>query len=267
MPVVPSHGAGIYYERHGRGPAVLFCHGAGSNAATWWQQLPVFARHFTCLSYDHRCFGRSPAAAASLVPQVLVDDALAILEREGVARAALVCQSLGGVTGLRFALQHADRVWAFVPCDSPLGISHPAMCESVARYLGGSATAAESRALARSTLESQPALAFLYAQIGRFNPSAHGDDAALRQALRALLSAPHLLPTQALAGLACPTLFVTGALDPLATPPLVRELALRVPGSEMVEIAGAGHSPYFEQPQAFNAAVLPFLLRNQPLPS
>jgi len=35
-----------------------------------------------------------------------------------------------------------------------------------------------------------------------------------------------------------------------------------VPASCVVEIAGAGHSPYFEQPQAFNAAVLPFLLNH-----
>lgn len=38
MPFVQSGGRAIYYERHGEGnEPVLFCHGAGSIAATWWQ--------------------------------------------------------------------------------------------------------------------------------------------------------------------------------------------------------------------------------------
>ena len=61
MPFVSSQNRDIYYERHGAGPAILFLHGAGSNAATWWQQLPAFAPEYTCLTMDIRCFGRSAA--------------------------------------------------------------------------------------------------------------------------------------------------------------------------------------------------------------
>ena len=61
MPFVTSAGRRIYYERHGAGPAILFLHGAGSNAATWWQQLPVFSSRYSCLTMDIRCFGRSAA--------------------------------------------------------------------------------------------------------------------------------------------------------------------------------------------------------------
>ena len=64
MPFVRSHHRDIYYERHGAGPAILFLHGAGSNAATWWQQLPAFTPEYTCLTMDIRCFGRSAAPPA-----------------------------------------------------------------------------------------------------------------------------------------------------------------------------------------------------------
>ena len=47
MPFVHSLGREIYYERHGAGPALLLLHGAGSNAATWWQQLPAFSAQHT----------------------------------------------------------------------------------------------------------------------------------------------------------------------------------------------------------------------------
>jgi pimeloyl-ACP methyl ester carboxylesterase len=86
---VASHGATIYYEVHGDGPAVLFCHGAGSNALTWWQQIPEFSRDFTCIAYDHRGFGRSLDAGDTFDPAVLVDDALAVRDAAGVVDAGL----------------------------------------------------------------------------------------------------------------------------------------------------------------------------------
>jgi len=265
MAFTRSHGAEIYYERHGRGPAVLFCHGAGSNAATWWQQVPVFSRHFTCLVYDHRCFGRSRAAPESMTPEHLVQDALAILDAEQMACAALVCQSLGGVTGVRLAVRHPARVWALVACDSPLGVDHVPMRESVARYVASSAgRPLEERALGKQYLESEAALAFLYGQINRFNPAVFGeplDSAAWSRQLACLFAPPHLLPLEQLARITSPTLFLAGEHDPLVTPALLRNLAQHVPGSQFAEIAAAGHSPYFQQPEAFNAQVLEFLRR------
>ncbi|MCJ0763468.1 alpha/beta fold hydrolase [Variovorax terrae] len=265
MSFVRSHGTAIYYERHGQGPAVLFCHGAGSNAATWWQQIPRFAQHFTCLVYDHRGMGRSAAEPASFVPQCFVDDALAILDAEGIARAALVCQSLGGVTGLRLACGHPDRVWAFVPCDSPLGVAHAPLLESLQRFMDeADTTPVEERAFAPGYAAAQPEAAFLYAQINRFNPAVFAPApgmAGWQARLRALLAPPHLLPLAALAQVHCPTLFVTGRHDRLVTPALAAALARCVPGSATAVIEGAGHSPYYEQAAAFNAAVLSFLQR------
>jgi 3-oxoadipate enol-lactonase len=257
---VQAHEGVIYYEVHGDGPAVLFCHGAGSNSATWWQQIPEFSRDFTCITYDHRGFGRSQDAGHAFDPAVLVDDALAVLDAAGVERAALVCQSLGGVTGLRLALGHPGRVWAFVPCDSPLGIAHEQMQESISRWAQDGIARVEERALAPSFVGAQPALAHLYGQIGRFN----AQDEGLRRRVAQLLSPAHLLPCSRLESLACPTLFVVGTQDRLVTPPIVRDVARFVPGSTVIEIEGAGHSPYFEQPAMFNAQVCAFLKSQLP---
>lgn len=250
-----SYGSAIYYEVHGEGPAVLFCHGAGSNAATWWQQIPEFSRSFTCIAYDHRGFARSQDGGGPFDPQVLVDDALAVLDAARVGRTALVCQSLGGITGLRLALEHPERVWAFVPCDSPLGIEHAGMQASLAGWSADGITRVEERALGRPFVTAQPALVHLYGQLRRFNPQ----DESLRRRAAALFSPENLLPLDRLAALACPTLFVVGALDPLVTPAIVRDMAHRVPEVSVAEIEDAGHSPYFEQPAAFNALVSGFL--------
>ncbi|MYE31158.1 MAG: alpha/beta hydrolase, partial [Chloroflexi bacterium] len=31
-----ADGFRLYYERHGAGPPVVFAHGAGGNAMSWW---------------------------------------------------------------------------------------------------------------------------------------------------------------------------------------------------------------------------------------
>ena len=264
MSFVESHGVPIYYERHGRGPAVVFAHGAGSNAATWWQQIPAFARHFTCIAYDHRCFGRSAAAMAQFRPELFVDDLEAILDAERIDRAALVCQSLGGMTGIRFALKHPARTAAFVSCDSPLAIDHPAMLAHVRRFLAQvHATEIEDRALSRGFVSAKPELAFLYSQINRFNAAVHSPaaDAGWGARLAGLFDPAYLLPLSALDDLVPPVLFVVGSQDEIVVPAVVRDLASRIRGAETAEIEEAGHSPYFEQPERFNARVLDFLKR------
>ncbi|WP_431510913.1 alpha/beta fold hydrolase [Variovorax sp. DAIF25] len=266
MSFVHSGGVDIYYERTGQGPALLFCHGAGSNAATWWQQIPAFSQRFTCIAFDARCFGRSVAPLEAFGHEALVADALAVLDAEGIDSAALVCQSLGGMTGARLALRHPERVWAFACCDSPLAIDHPRMLANVAAFLGEvAATELEDRALSPAFVRERPAMAWLYRQINQFNPAVHGAAAGdggpgWGERLAALFAPEQLLALDDLRGIHCPTLFVVGAEDRVVTPAVVRDIARQVEGSRVAEIAAAGHSPYFEQAQNFNAAVLAFLV-------
>jgi len=58
-----------------------------------------------------------------------------------------------------------------------------------------------------------------------------------------------------------PTLFIVGSEDTLFPPPLIRKAAAHIPGSHVKVIADSGHSPYFEQPAAWNAALTGFLGR------
>lgn len=264
MPFVVSHGRKIYYERHGQGPALLFCHGAGSNAATWWQQLPVFARTFSCITMDLRCFGRSVAPLAEFEFPLFVADALAVLDAENVARAAVIGQSLGGMVGVRLALQHAERLSAFVACDTSLTIDHPALLDAMARRVTRvQALTVEQRSLGRWFIEQHPDRAALYAQINHFNPSAHAyDGEAWGAAVTGLMAPRNLLPLTMLAGIACPALFVVGSEDPLVPVAVMQEFAQQVPGSELRVIEGAGHSAYFEKPAEFNENVLAFLRRH-----
>lgn len=261
MGFVQTQGCRIYHERHGQGPALVFCHGAGSNAATWWQQIPFFSSRFTCLTLDCRGFGRSLARPDSLTWDVLSRDLLAVLDAERIDRAALVCQSLSGGVGLRLALAHPDRVWALVSSGSPLGIDAPEVLACVERYLGTSdSRQVEQRALAPAFRASEAALAFLYQQINAFNPLVSGDmTAELKRRLQALNHPDALIGCERLAEVACPVLLVSGEHDPLVPPGLARSIAALFPNAQAIEMNACGHSPYFERPAEFNAQVGRFL--------
>ena len=74
MAFMVKDGFRLYYEdTGGNGPTVLFLHGAGGNHLSWWQQVPVFAEEYRCVTVDQRGFGQSPDVAGGPGPAALAD--------------------------------------------------------------------------------------------------------------------------------------------------------------------------------------------------
>lgn len=263
MPWIHREGQALYHQRHGQGPALVLLHGAGSNGATWWQQLGPFSTDHTCLVPDLRCFGRSAAPLEGFRLEVFVADLIAMLDAEGVAQATLLGQSLGGMVALRAALDHPDRVRALVLCDSSLAIDHPQQLQVLRDRLSSvGGLSIEQRSLGAWFLEHRPALAALYAQIQRFNPShLQHPPAQWQAALARLNESRELTPMARLRELRCPTLLLVGREDPIVPLAVMQQVQSLVPGSELCVVEQAAHSAYFEQPEVFNARVLEFLVR------
>jgi pimeloyl-ACP methyl ester carboxylesterase len=251
----------IYFADEGHGEdAVLFCHGAGGNGTSWWQQIPEFAQRFRCLALDHRGFARSPCAPERFSVTEFAADALAVLDTAGVPRAHLVCQSMGGWTGVQLALGHRDRIASLTLCDTIGGLALPSGLDS-ARTMGERAAAAGavSPALAADYHRSNPAGAFLYLQLSAFNAGFEQLDL-----FRRLFAPDALIPVERASELTLPVLLVAGTHDLIWPPAVLRELAGRLPDARFVEV-DAGHSAYFENPAAFNVALRAFLDEVVPL--
>jgi len=260
VPAVAARNAEIHYEAHGEGRPVVFAHGAGGNAASWWAQVPAFvAAGFRAITFDHRGFARSACAGEHFDPAEFPADLRAILDAEGVERTALVCQSMGGWTGLPFALAWPERVSALVLCGTPGGLwtdavaaSFAGIAERVAR--DGGIVGPGGAALGASYRAAHPEGAFLYDQIAGFNvglePGAVGRIAGVR------------VTAADLAGFATPTLVISGDEDVLFTPDALASVAEAIPGARLERLAATGHSAYFERPEAFNRLVLEFLAAN-----
>jgi 3-oxoadipate enol-lactonase len=246
MPKTPVNGIGLYYEVHGDGPAIVFAHGAGGNHLSWWQQVAVFAPQYRCITFDHRGFGQSSDVSDGPGSQAFVEDLKQLLNHLKIERVALVAQSMGGRTCLGFTLAYPDRVQALVMADTTGGFSDARMAQL--RAEGEAALAAPNpspRTYARHFPEQQPAQAFLYEQIRALNPprretSVPGPTVEQIQALRT------------------PTLLIVGEHDVIAPPAIMKMFQSYIPHARLVEVAGAGHSVYFEKPEAFNRTVLEF---------
>ncbi len=252
MPILERPHCGIYYEETGSGPAIIFAHGAGGNHLSWWQQVPLFAKAYRCVAFDHRGWGRSVPTGGS-GPAAFVDDLLALMDELRIDRAALVAQSMGGWTCLGAALQAPQRVAALVMADTVGGLS----TDEIAPIFQKTRQRIQSQGLAtlaydQSLRQRDPALAFLYDEIMSLNPPR---DPQLLGALGALAPDP-----AAVAALAMPILWVVGGNDPLIPPAIMRAAHAHVPGSEYYEIPATGHSVYFERAAEFNGQLNRFLI-------
>jgi len=247
----------IYFETVGApdAPVVVLGHGAGGNHAIWFQQVPVFARDYRVVTWDQRGFGLSTNRNDLANPRTATADLLAILDHLGVERAHVVGQSLGGWAALGLALGHGERVRSLVLADTIAGIAIPDWWKAAVQIKREGPF--NHPALADRFCRDNPERAHLYLQIGGLKRDANPDQLAVLRGLREVTHGDDVL-----AACGVPTMFIVGTEDEIFPPATIADAAARVPGARVEQVAGAGHSPYFEQPEAWNALVLGFWADN-----
>jgi len=257
---VSSGGERIYYEVVGEGTGVVFCHGLGGNHASWFQQVPRFAPSHRVVTWDQRGFGNSTRSTGNFGPAPAVDDLVVVLDTLGLERVHVVGQSMGGWVALGTALHHGGRLRSLVLSDTPAGVQTPeighALAAAAERVRDGwpPAGIGAHPALSDGFVASNPDAAYLYQELSSFGHKAD------EREMFARMGDVRVDPAE-LDALSVPVLLVVGEEDRLCPPAAVTELARLIAGAELVVVAGAGHSPYFETPGAFNDVVLSFVDR------
>jgi pimeloyl-ACP methyl ester carboxylesterase len=258
MPYAPINGIHLYYESHGEGPAVVFAHGAGGNHLSWWQQVPVFSKRFRCITFDHRAFGlsRDGEGEAKLGRRMFHEDLRELLDHLGIDECRIVAQSMGGRTAVGFSLRNPGRCRALVLAGTTGGAVDDEIREMQDAYREtdvGRLTLRE-RSVSPELKERAAHLDFLYRSINRLNPPRPKDFLAPIPGYKGSSA-------QRLADADFPVMFLVGRYDAVVPPEIIDRCHRAVPGSEFHVIEDSGHSAYFEQPEAFNAAVMSFLDR------
>lgn len=230
MAFLDRDGVRLFHEVSGDGPVVLLTHGYSASSAMFAANVGPLARDHTVVTWDLRGHGRTEAGddqAAYTVPRS-VDDMVALLDLAGAERAVVAGHSLGGYLSLELALAHPDRVAALVLVDTGPGYRKPEARERWNRMVVRHAESLGSP--------------------------------GLLLAGRGILTQHDARVIDGLPGISVPTLVVVGEHDEQFLGGS-RYMASRIPGAELVVLAGADHSPNLSTPEAFDAAVRDFLDR------
>ena len=260
MAFMTKDGFRLYYEdTGGNAPTIMFLHGAGGNHLSWWQQVPAFAEEYRCVTVDQRGFGQSPDVPGGPGPAGLATDALALLDHLGIARAALVAQSMGGWAAVGAAVRAPERFWAIVLANTVGNLTNDEIA-AVRRRLAASSPPRPAvlwhAAIGPTFRKREPVRSFLYAQISGLNTPLTPD---FRDQLMGLTT-----PVERYAAARVPTMFLTSDEDGLIWPELSAKVHEHVPGSRFERVDTAGHSTYFERPDVFNREVGAFLKGHRP---
>ena len=249
MPILTRNGVGIYYEVHGKGPAILLTHGYSATSDMWRPQIEALSEDHTLVLWDMRGHGKSdyPEDPALYTEAATVGDMAAILDKIGADRAIVGGLSLGGYMSLAFNAAFAQRVRALLIIDTGPGFKNDAARE-------------QWNATARATADQlrKKGLAYLQEQSPERATSTHRSADGLVRAALGMLTQHDARVINSLPHIEVPALVVVGSNDE----PFLNAsdyMAKKIPNAHKVVIPDAGHASNIDQPEVFNRAVLDFI--------
>ena len=108
----------VHYWTAGTGSeTILFTHGATADHAMFDKQMEAFASQYRVISWDAPAHGLSRPYTGFTVQQA-ADDLIQLMDTEGIRRAHLVGQSMGGYIEQVVASDHPERVQSLTAVDS-----------------------------------------------------------------------------------------------------------------------------------------------------
>lgn len=240
-----------YQDSGGTGVPIVLLHASTGSAASWqYQQTSFSSAGYRVITYSRRGYYRSTVDS----PDKQISgaaDLLRLAEQLELSRFHLLGTAVGGFTALDFALSHPDRLRSLVLASSLGGIDAPEFA------------AATKRLLTPEFLALPPEIKELGPSYRALNPS--GTKRWIELEKMAASGKPPLpikenvIDWTTLQRLRAPTMFLTGDADLYMPPALFRLLRSHLPAAKFAVIAEAGHSTAWEQPDAFNAAVMAFV--------
>lgn len=266
MRVVTDDGVGLEVVAEGSGPGLVLVHGFGGAKEDFADHLETLGRTHRVVAFDHRGHGASdkPEDLRAYSLRRLAADVLCVADAFGFDRFRLLGQSMGGMVAQHVALDAPERVEALVLMDtwpgSPPGIDGAAV-ERAARIALDRGMEELHRLMQRTPDPlSTPAHERLLRDRPGYREFCDRKFLALSPVMYAALvrevtARPDLRGE--LGALRCPTLVVAGEQD--AALGGCRALQASIPGARLEVIADAGHSPQFENPEAWRRVVAGFL--------
>jgi 3-oxoadipate enol-lactonase len=251
----------VHYDlrRNGEGKTVLvFINSLGTDFRIWDEVRARLDNDVSTLVYDKRGHGLSDIGATPYRIELLARDLIALLDTLSIPRVVLCGLSVGGLIAQGVYAARPDRVAGLVLSNTAHRIGTEEMwnarIHAIRREgLAGILDATMPRWFTADYRKPDNAAYRAYRNMFVRQP-AEGYAATCMALRDADFSA--LAPA-----ISVPVLCIAGDQDGSTPPALVRELADLIPGARFAEIAGSGHIPCVERPDAYTALLNDFLAR------
>ncbi len=240
-----------YYARPGkRGVPVVGIHGFGGDKETWLMMAALLPRRRGTVLIDLPGHGRSAQVAESdATIRKHAEAVLRVLDREGIDRAVICGNSMGGGVALRLAASWPGRVAGLVLVAS---IGRDVHEGGATKWLTGDnpliPREQDIERFMELVLERPP-------PVGRavirhvITQRARRADTLHRLFRGFILNAGDAGVPRELAGIAHRALVIHGEQDRIISKRVAEDLVMALPRAELVVMRGVGHAPQLEAPR------------------
>jgi 3-oxoadipate enol-lactonase len=259
MPLADISGTTLHYRFDGPedAPVVMLANSLASDLTMWDLQVqPLVEAGHRVLRYDSRGHGRSAVPPGPYTMELLVSDAVGLMDALGLGEVNFCGLSMGGMIGQMLGAQHGDRLISLMLCDTSAYIGP--------REIWDERIATVKKNGMESVVDATIDRWFTIAGQKRLN-------AEVQKIRQAIIDTPadgfcaccaairDMDQRESIRAISTRTLVLVGEDDP-GTPVSVSELIHdRIAGSELRIIPDAAHFVNVEQASAFNHTLLAFL--------
>jgi len=238
-------------------PVVLLSNSLMSNLSMWDPQMAALTRSFRVLRYDTRGHGATEATPGPYSIKLLTEDAIALLDALGIDKVHFAGLSMGGMIAQYAGAKFPERVLSLLLCDTASEMPTQQM------WNDRMATAQEKgiAAMVEPTLKrwfTAPYLASKHPDLDKVAEMIRST--SLVGYVGCASAVRDMSQTGLLSSIKAPTVIIVGEDDPACTVAQSQVLQEQIDGSSLVIIKEAAHLANIEQIDAFNEAMMTFLM-------
>lgn len=270
---ISANGTELAYAESGIGEPVIFVHGGLQDYRMWLEHLPKFAGRYRAIAYSRR--NNFPnAVSPDGMPDGAADahgeDLAAFVQALGLSKVRVVAHSSGAHTALFFAALHPEMVVSLALNEPPatgILVGVPDVADMLKDWGNGLVPAREALK-AGDTKAGIPLFVNgvggpgAYERRSDADKNMNADNVASYQS-DATTKRPRPVFTCDMAKkIAAPTLLSNGERSPKFFYRIIDQLEICLPNRERIVIAGSSHTVPSENPDAYDTAVLAFLMKH-----
>jgi pimeloyl-ACP methyl ester carboxylesterase len=243
------------------GQTVVLLHGGNYFAKAWDGTIEALGKEgFRVVAIDQIGYGRSSKPIIPYSLDMHAANTRRVLDHLGIARAAIVGHSMGGMLATRFAFTYPDSTTHMVMVN-PIGLSDTRADRAWAEP---EPELERSFADALKTIRGHVAqwdeayLEYVRIHYGWTQSGEWPRLAMVRALNRQVMQTPVVYDWP---HITAPSLVVGGREDGPRFPDLARAAAEALPNGHLVLFPGVGHNPHWEAPDLLHSALVTFLRR------